>query len=290
VHRTSPSAAAVLGPYVAAQVAIIARLDPLVRLGDPDAIHDMRVAVRRLKAVLAAYRSAFEPATGRELRAELDWLAETLGQARDHEVQRLLLLDVSDKAGIAQVDAADRAMGIKAQAALSAALMSARYRVLTQELARFGASPAWTPAARQKARKVLLPSLGKQFARVESRVASARKTSSQAKVDERLHRVRKSVKRARYATEAVDPILRAANIAKQLSTTQDVLGLHNDLVVTRSNAARWRELGVTSLEGAGLDRLDERARATRKQARRALTSLREVVAATRPTLDVTLQR
>lgn len=277
--RTSSSAADVLAPYIAAQVAAIRRHEPLAREGDADAIHDMRVAVRRLKAVLVAYRSAFDPATGRHLCDELDWLATTLGNARDHDVQRLILKDLlaSDE-GVAQIDAADRTMAADSQSALAAALISARYRVLAEELEEFGAQPPWTQEAEHSAKKVLLASLARQFARVDSRIDSAKKASSRAKVDERLHRVRKSVKRARYATEACAPILsqKQSNLAHELSLAQDSLGDHNDLVVTRGNSDTWTDLGVTAIDDDALAVLDARARKTRRQARHALRSVRKL--------------
>lgn len=275
MHRTSPSAADVLAPYAATQVAAIQRHEGLAQDGDTDAIHDMRVAVRRLKAVLVAYRSTVDTAIGRRLRDELDWLAETLGNARDHDVQRLILrkLVPSDE-DAAQVDAADRALTCDAQSALSAALGSARYRVLAEDLQAFGEDPPWTRAAQGSATKVLVPSLAEQFARVDSRVRAAKKATSRAKVDQRLHRVRKSVKRARYAAEACAPILssKAANLAHDLSVAQDTLGDHNDLVVTRGNASTWADLGVT-IDADALKLLDDRARKSRKQARHALSSV-----------------
>lgn len=281
--RTSPSAAAVLDPYLATQIEIIDRMHPLARVGDPDAIHDMRVAVRRLKAVLTAYRPVFEPATARQLCAELDWLAASLGHARDHEVQRLILLDVAanedERAG---VDAADRAMAVEARAALSSDLVSARYRGLAEELDRFAANPPWKAAAHRRARKVLVPSLSKQFARVEARVEAAQE-SGRSRVDERLHRVRKSVKRARYATEASAPILTptAAALAHRLADAQDTLGAHNDLVVTRANSDSWLDLAMNALTDDALKRLDVRARKSRSKTRRALGSVSHIAEAGR---------
>lgn len=277
----SPSAAAVLGPYVATQIAAIRRHDPVARAGDADAIHDMRVAVRRLKAVLAVYRPAFDPVTGRPLRKELDWLAQTLGHARDHEVQRLIWRDLTpDDDSAAQVDLADRAMAEEAQAALSAELASARYLGLAEQLRTFDTHPPWTTAAHQSPHDVLIASLSEQFARMESRVDLAEAASSPTKVDARLHGVRKSVKRARYATEACEPLLegKAADLAHELSLAQEALGDHNDLVDTRSNVHTWVDFGVTAINDDTLKLLKARARKSRKQARQALASVRQLAA------------
>jgi CYTH domain-containing protein/CHAD domain-containing protein len=60
------------------------------RLADPDdaeAIHDLRVALRRLRSTLAAYRSWLEPDTTRDALAEAGRLAGQAGAAREAEVE-----------------------------------------------------------------------------------------------------------------------------------------------------------------------------------------------------------
>lgn len=290
--KTSQTAASVLEPYLATRIADVERLDPIVRAGDADAIHDMRVAARRLKSILAAYRSVFDSASARHLRAELDWLADVLGQARDPDVQRLILLELVDGDDRAeQVNAANRAMAADAQAALTMALASDRYRTLVKDLQIFSADPPWKPAAHRSARKTLLRALSTQFERVASRVAFAETTTSPARLDERLHRVRKSVKRARYATEAAGSVVgKGGDLVKALSAVQDTLGTHNDLVVTRANTLAWIDLGVNAIDGAVLGQLDAEAQKTRAEAQRTLDSLHKILARAASSFDVTLLR
>jgi CHAD domain-containing protein len=241
----------------------------------------MRVSTRRLKSTLAAYRSAFDPATGRHLRGELDWLAQTLGHGRDYDVQRDLLRGlVSGADEVAQVEAASRTMAAEARLTLSTALSSARYRVLAEELDSFSASPPWTCAANQPARKLLAASVTREFHRVEVRVAAAETKAPTTVIDDRLHRVRKSVKRARYATEAAAPVLgqKASDLARRLSSAQDVLGTHNDVVVTRASRKAWADLGVTALGREVRSQLDAKARGSRRAARHELKSLGTILA------------
>lgn len=282
--KTSPSAAIVIEPYAVKQVAAIEALGPQVMAGDPDAIHDMRVAARRLKSTLVTYKRAFDSDTRRHLRAELDWLTETLGHARDHHVQRLIWRELVDSEdGVADIDAASRAMDAKAHGELQAALTSKRYQALAKELVRFSADPPWTAAAQRPARKVVLKALAKQFKRVDSRVTTAAGTTSSPQLDDRLHRVRKAVKRARYASEAAEPLLgtSATDVARALSTTQDALGAHNDLVATRTNAPTWLELGLGGLDHDALKQLDTRARASRLKALETLDEVRDAAGAGR---------
>ncbi|PXX62157.1 CHAD domain-containing protein [Nocardia tenerifensis] len=61
--------------------------EPEVRADEPDSIHQMRVATRRLRSVLRSYRGLFERAPAAALGEELKWLATVLGVARDAEVR-----------------------------------------------------------------------------------------------------------------------------------------------------------------------------------------------------------
>ena len=91
--------AAPLGPTASALDHVLAMLraqleairthDPGTRLGtDPEAMHRMRVAVRRLRAILRAARPMFEAEAVEALRGELAWLGEALGVRRDLDVMR----------------------------------------------------------------------------------------------------------------------------------------------------------------------------------------------------------
>ena len=57
-----------------------------VRQDVPDAVHQMRVAIRRMRSALQAYGGIVDRAATRKLTDELRWLAGVLGEARDLEV------------------------------------------------------------------------------------------------------------------------------------------------------------------------------------------------------------
>ena len=99
VPRTRKRAPAIehVRAYLRAQVAEIERTDPLIRSGDdPDALHDFRVAVRRMRSVLKSTRALFDEAWLKALRAELRWIGGELAAARDLDV---LLASLGKKAG-----------------------------------------------------------------------------------------------------------------------------------------------------------------------------------------------
>ena len=57
------------------------------RLGrDPEGIHQLRVGLRRLRALVNAYRDALAPAAHEFLSRELRWLQQELNPARDWDV------------------------------------------------------------------------------------------------------------------------------------------------------------------------------------------------------------
>ncbi|HZE00839.1 MAG TPA: CHAD domain-containing protein, partial [Pseudonocardiaceae bacterium] len=61
--------------------------DPGTRVGeDPEDLHQMRVTVRRMRAMLKAARSLLDRSWADDLRAELGWLGRALGPVRDADV------------------------------------------------------------------------------------------------------------------------------------------------------------------------------------------------------------
>src|SRR6202012_6078925 len=103
-----PAAGDVLMAYTSAQADRLKALDPLVRGAAPDSVHQMRVAARRLRSTLQAYPAILPKSATQHLRAELKWLGEVLGEARDDEVlsaylsTRLASLPVEQVLGPAQ--------------------------------------------------------------------------------------------------------------------------------------------------------------------------------------------
>src|SRR6185312_10120442 len=83
----SSTARDVIRSVLAESVAALLHHDPLVRTSkDPEAIHQARVATRRLRSHLRTFGALLEPEWNDPLRSELGWLAMGLGQVRDREV------------------------------------------------------------------------------------------------------------------------------------------------------------------------------------------------------------
>jgi CHAD domain-containing protein len=250
-----------------AQVAAIRAREAGTRRGrDPEDLRKMRVAVRRLRAVLRASGPLFDRKWVKGLRSELDWLGTALGEARDLDVIRVYvrsdltaLAGAKRKAGrglLRRVDA-DRA---QAEATLRRVLDGRRYARLLSRLDTALAAP--------RAASTGVSLLGNAAVEFKKLRRAVRALAGHPSTDD-LHEIRIKVKRARYAAELV----RAAagelgeRFIDQTKTVQDILGEHQDAVVLEE----YLHEGIDRREAepAFEQQLLERQRRRRKKSRTA---------------------
>jgi CHAD domain-containing protein len=237
------TAGAALTAYVAEQVAHLLAQDPLVRLDAPDAVHQMRVACRRLRAVLAAFRPVVDADALEPVRGELKWLGEVLGGARDSEVvrDRLLAAVATEPPDLVVGPVGDfvaetfAARYRSAHDAALAALDGPRYFALLDTLEALVVTPPTGPLSGERATKVFRRQVARTYRRVHRQVEEARAATGPER-EELFHEVRKSAKRARYAGEAAVEVLgrRAKQYAQAMKAVQEVLGDHQDGAVARA--------------------------------------------------------
>jgi len=233
------SARDVIKNALAESVANLLHHDPLVRTGrDPEAVHQARVATRKLRSNLRTFGSLLDPDWTEPLRSELGWLAFSLGAVRDREVllerlrERAKSLPASDARSATsllhllevEIDALRKKLGQD--------LDSNRYIDLLERLVGGAHEPATLPDADQAATG-LLPALATTPWR---RLRSAVRSLPESPTDPELHRIRILAKRARYAAEAVAPIAGpdAAAYARAAAKLQTVLGEHQDSVTAQA--------------------------------------------------------
>jgi CHAD domain-containing protein len=229
--------------YLAAQAQRLRHYDPLVRRDARDAVHQMRVAARRMRSALQAFGRIIDRKATREVTAELKWVAGELAGARDSEVMAeqftALLAEVPDELKLGPVDAElTRFFGrrqAEARAVSLAALDSSRYLALHDQIDALLTDPPLTARASRKAKRELPRSVRKAYRRMESRMAAAQCQPAGEQRERALHETRKAAKRLRYATEAARPAVGkpAKRLRKRLKTVQDLLGDHQDCVVSR---------------------------------------------------------
>jgi CHAD domain-containing protein len=245
------SAGEIVQAYLEIHAAKLKAFDPLVRRDEPDAIHQMRVTVRRLRAALQAFSTVVPREATTHLRDELKWLGQVLGDARDAEV-----LDEHLHCGLASMPM-EFVLG-PAQATLTSyfaprqaaarsavldALDSSRYRGLLAEVDRLLDSPPDGPAAAWPAAEVLPGAVARAYRRTRRRMRRAWQAPAGPARDVALHAARKAAKRARYAAEAAKPAFgkQAGRFANGMKGVQSVLGDHQDAVTAR---AACREIGI----------------------------------------------
>lgn len=236
----SPAGEVVLA-YLRDQVAAITRYDPLVRLDEPDAVHQMRVATRRARSALQAFGGVIAREATRPLCTELRWLAAALGQARDTEVLRDRL--TADLTAIpaalvvgpvqARIAAHFAAEVRQARQAALGALDGQSYRRLLDDLDALLADPPLAPQAASQAGKVLAKPVRRASRRLQHALDAVPGAEDR---DTAIHEARKATKRARYAAEAAVPALgtTASRHAAQAKELQQLLGDHHDSVVART--------------------------------------------------------
>jgi CHAD domain-containing protein len=243
------------------QLAKIERHDPGTRLGrDPESLHDMRVGVRRLRALLRAGRELVASDTA-ELDERLKELGRILGEVRDLDVLLARLdaeaaeLGGEDAKRAASLLAALRTERSGSRSRLLGALRSDEYLALLDDTARTidELEPSGSVAT-----------LDELTDKAAAKLRKAVRKLPEEPANEELHAVRKKGKRARYAGELAG----RERLVKRAKKLQDVLGEHQDAVVA---AERLRELaaGAESDRALVAGRLVEREEERRLEARAA---------------------
>ena len=237
--QTDSPARDVIKHVLAESIASLLKHDPLVRTsGDPEAVHQARVATRKLRSHLRTFGPLLDPEWTEPLRSELGWLALGLGAVRDREVlferlsERARSLPATDLRSansllhILQVEIATL------RTKLMAELDSVRYVDLLERLVVASQAPATLPDADEPASKVLPPLAAGPWRRLRSAIKQLPETPT----DPELHRIRILAKRARYAAEAVAPVVgKAADaFARATAKLQTILGEHQDSVTAQA--------------------------------------------------------
>jgi CHAD domain-containing protein len=263
------------------QAALTASADELLRCDAPlrqgeyaEAVHDARVAVRRLRSDLRALVPALDAAWASALREKMRWLGDELGAARDAGV--LLERLERDLKELREGDAAPARAALEPWAAARDAayarvgelVREPRYVALLDEIVAAARAPL--PGERAGDDACELAAAVMRDAWKSLRKAVRRR--SRPATDLELHRIRIKAKRVRYTAEAVVPAIgkRARTFARKVEALQTVLGEQHDAVVVHERlqqAAGSGEHAFVTGELAALER--EAALRARRRWRKA---------------------
>ena len=229
----------VVRAYLALHTRRLVRADLRLRRDLPDAVHQMRVSARRLRSGLKVFRPLVDDEWAGRLREELGWMASGLGEARDTEVLQERLdvhaetLGAEDAARArAVIDRVLEERMVAAAGAARAIVDSPRYRALLADLVDGVRRPPLTAQARLSADDVLPPLVARAFRKLKRRVAALDLDTP----SEQWHSARIVAKQARYAADAVAPVLGAdvGTLADHLADVTEVLGHHQDSYVAQA--------------------------------------------------------
>jgi len=219
-------------------------------------LHQMRVALRRLRSAFSIFRPVTKPDhEGAALRGELRWLASELGEARNLDVllERIepgLLKNRVRNARDASYDEVEKV------------LASRRFSKLMLDLVEWFANGDWLREGGKKkgktmsAREFAAKALDRYFRKVRKEGQDLLNADDASR-----HETRKDAKKLRYASEFFAALFgrerqkkRYRNFVAVLEKLQDELGALNDLATT---PLVLKKLGLMDLPGSAASHAPE---------------------------------
>ncbi len=279
-----PADAAAAGVLRALLGAIEANLPVAIDDPDSEALHDLRVAVRRSRSVQRELKRVFPAVELKHFRAEFRWVQGLTGPARDLDVYVLEFDELRALVPEAMRHDLDPLLKVlrhhraRAREEMADGLRSERFTALITEWASLlEVLPSMPVADRPDAKRAIGELAGERIAKVYKRMVKMGKAIGPQSPPEAYHELRKKGKELRYLLELfgapVYPSKVVKPMIKRLKALQDVLGRHQDRQVQqamlRSLSDELATLGDSAATlmavGALLAALAEDARATRGQ-------------------------
>ena len=207
------------------------------RQGHAEGIHQMRVAVRRLRAILFLFSRCLSKEPRRSASNELRWFANALGAARDLDVFVTELLTPA-KAALPEASEFERLAVASekrrriAHATARKAIESARYTASVRRLMSWFNERQWRSASDCKELMRPIGELGPiLLERCRHKLTQRSKRFATQSEAER-HWLRIALKRSRYATELLADLYDLQEVGRfirRLKRLQDDLGYINDV-------------------------------------------------------------
>jgi inorganic triphosphatase YgiF len=206
---------------------------------DPEYLHQMRVALRRLRSALSVFAPLFPAEAVAPMAAELKWLATALGPARDWDVfvtETLPPVQAEFGEHAALTAFGQQCAGLRRRAGRTArrAAASQRYQHLVLTLASWLMAERWSQQLDDGGRdRMAGPVRDFASAVLEERYRRVRKRGRKLErlSPAELHRLRIAIKKFRYASDFFAGLYdgkRARETLKRLARLQDILGAIND--------------------------------------------------------------
>ena len=229
----------------------LAANEPAMLRHDAEALHQMRIALRRLRAAMSVFSSIVADSEREQIKAEVRWITAKLGPARDldvfiSEVLAPLRAQNQGEAGLADICRNFERRRARAYRDAAEAIRSARFRMLCLDVGEWVEAGPWSRAEddllRLRREQPITVLASEELARRRSKIRKKGKALRQLSAAER-HRLRIRGKKLRYAVEFFADVFPGKKNAKRrkaalsaLKELQDALGALND-IATREKLA-----------------------------------------------------
>ena len=229
-----------------------------VRNGACEGVHQMRVGLRRLRAAISLFQDVVQGPETDKIKAELRWLTEQLGPARDLDVfvkegVAPLRKAVPERPEIALLKSDLEVQRDEGFAKAKAAVRSARYRKLVLRTALWLAGGKWlrdrdalmVDRRNRRIGDFAAETLNRRTGKLVKKIARLESLDARGR-----HKLRIAAKKLRYATEFFAGLFakkkaRGGHKAfyESLKALQDALGKLNDIVVHERLAEEYARSG-----------------------------------------------
>src|SRR6185369_3660704 len=233
-RMTSAQALVVIGTSCVRQISLNERG---VRDGSGEALHQMRVGLRRLRAAFSIFKSVVRQGEFDDLKRELVWLTGQLAAAREYdvllrskrqcEVLTATPFDGSDELTCELYRRQQEALAVARRAVISARFERLIFAAAVALISRADEDGAGSRSVRALARRIL----ARRTRRVLRRLGHFRRLDASER-----HQLRIFVKKLRYGAEFFATLFPKANrrrrrFVQALEALQDTLGKLNDIGV-----------------------------------------------------------
>lgn len=233
--------------------------EPAMLRGDGEALHQMRIGLRRLRAAILTFSSVVGDSHCDRLKSELKWLTRDLSPARDLDVLTAEVLTPlrrqhPGEAGVADLCRTIQMRRTRAHKSAAAAVRSRRYRALALDISEWIETGPWSEndddlVELRRAQPVAMLA-AEELARRRKKLRKRAKSLRALSAPER-HKLRIRAKKLRYAIEFFADVFPGNKNAKRcraalssLKDLQDALGALNDIATRERLASRIARSGV----------------------------------------------
>lgn len=212
---------------------------PVLEDDDPEGVHQLRVALRRLRSALSVFKAILPQEDAAWINREARWLIQSLGPARDWDVFLTELMpplqaarpDSGDLAALTAAAEDARKLGYERA---RTALRSGRYTAFVLDLERWTEAGGWHDGEADGRFEEPLSDYACRLLRKRHKRVLKEGRDFERLSDEARHDLRITLKKLRYTCEffaSLYPKNKARPYLKALKSLQDELGHLNDVVV-----------------------------------------------------------